>query len=121
MEGRGIVYLSLPVRIFEKRSTVERICDLWCTAPIFLKRASLEMDPVERMKNAITFVISGMHQVASQRKPFNPIIGETFEGLWPDGSRIYVEHVSHHPPISCFTVEQADGLFTFEGSYEYTA
>ena len=102
MEGRGIVGISLPVKIFEKRSTIERICDLWCTGPIYLKRAALETNPLERMKHVITFVISGMHQVASQRKPFNPIIGETFEGVWPDGSRIYVEHVSHHPPISCF-------------------
>ena len=121
MEGRSIVAVSLPVRIFEKRSTVERICDLWCTGPIFLKRAALEIDPIERMKNAITFVVSGMHMVASQRKPFNPIIGETYQGIWPDGTKLYVEHISHHPPISSFLVEHVDGLFVFEGSYEYTA
>jgi hypothetical protein len=61
MEGRGIVAVSLPVRIFEKRSTVERICDLWCTGPIFLRKAALEYDPIEKMKYAITFVVSGMH------------------------------------------------------------
>ena len=123
MEGRGIVAVSLPVRIFEKRSTAERICDLWCTGPVFLKKAAIETlgDHVERMKYVISFVISGMHQVASQRKPFNPILGETFEGYWPDGSRIYVEHISHHPPISAFQVDNADNLYTLEGSYEYTA
>lgn len=119
MEGKGIVAISLPVRIFEKRSTIEKICDLWCTGPIFLKRAALEIDPIERMKNIVAFVVSGMHMVSTQRKPFNPIIGETYEGLWPDGSRIFVEHISHHPPISCFLVEHVDNLFTFEGSYEY--
>lgn len=63
MEGKGIVAVSLPVRIFEKRSTIERICDLWCTAPTFLRKAALESlgDPVERMKQIITFVVSGMH------------------------------------------------------------
>jgi hypothetical protein len=65
--------------------------------------------------------VGGMHMVASQRKPFNPILGETFEALWPDGTRIYIEHISHHPPISTFLVEHPDGLFVFEGSYEYTA
>jgi hypothetical protein len=40
IEGRGIVAVSLPVKIFEKRSIVEKICDLWCTGPIFLKRAA---------------------------------------------------------------------------------
>ena len=81
MEGKGIVGISLPVRIFEKRSMIERICDLWCTGPIFLRKAALETDPIERMKFAITFVVSGMHVVASMRKPFNPILGETFEGI----------------------------------------
>ena len=34
MEGKGILVVSLPVRIFEKRSTIfERICDLWCLGP----------------------------------------------------------------------------------------
>lgn len=28
-EGRGMVGVSLPVRIFEPRSTIERITDLW--------------------------------------------------------------------------------------------
>ena len=41
--------------------------------------------------------------------------------MWPDGSKIFVEHISHHPPISCFLVENIDNLFTLEGSYEYTA
>ena len=43
MEGKGIVAISLPVRLFEKRSTVERICDLWCTGPIYLKKAGTEL------------------------------------------------------------------------------
>ena len=119
MEGKGIVAVSLPVRIFEKRSTIERICDIWCTGPIFLRKAAIEMDPIERLKLVITFVVSGMHMVASQRKPFNPILGETYEGYWPNGTRIYCEHISHHPPITCFLVEDVDGLFVFEGCYEY--
>jgi hypothetical protein len=121
MEGKGIVAISLPVRIFEKRSTIERITDLWSTGPIYLKKAALESNPVERMKFVIAFMISGMHTVAPQRKPFNPIIGETYEGYWPDGSKLYVEHISHHPPISSFLVESVDGSYNFEGSYEYTA
>jgi len=36
MEGRGIVAISLPVRIFEKRSAIERMCDLWSTGPIYM-------------------------------------------------------------------------------------
>ena len=73
------------------------------------------------MKTVIAYAVSGMHQIASQRKPFNPILGETYEGYWPDGTRIYGEHISHHPPITCYLVEHIDGLYTMYGSYEYTA
>jgi len=57
------------------------------------------------MKNVITFVVSGAYGVMDMRKPFNPIIGETFEALWPDGTKIYCEHISHHPPITSFLIE----------------
>ena len=32
-------------------------------------------------------------------KPFNPILGETFQ-CWVDGCPIYIEQISHHPPIA---------------------
>jgi hypothetical protein len=61
IEGKGIVAISLPVKIFEKRSMVEKICDLWCTGPTYLKRAALAENSLERMRLVITFVVSGLH------------------------------------------------------------
>ncbi|CAI2382818.1 unnamed protein product [Moneuplotes crassus] len=121
MEGKGVVAVSLPVRLFERRSTVERMCDLWSTGPIFLLEAARSDNPVERLKKCITFFISGLHMSIEMRKPFNPIIGETFEACWPDNTKIYVEHISHHPPISSFLVEHHKGMYKYYGSYEYTA
>ena len=40
MEGKNSVGISLPVRIFEPRSTIERICDGWSFGPIYLNRAA---------------------------------------------------------------------------------
>lgn len=39
MEGKHIVGVSLPVRIFEPRSTLERMVEWWCTAPLYLNNA----------------------------------------------------------------------------------
>ena len=39
MEGKHIVGISLPVRIFEPRSTLERMVDWWATAPVYLVNA----------------------------------------------------------------------------------
>ena len=55
-----------------------------------------------------------------QNKPFNPILGETLQGHFADGTKFYCEHTSHHPPISNFMIEDADGLYTLSGYYEIT-
>ena len=121
MKGEGVVSISLPVRIFEKRSALERCGDLWTTGPKYLTLAANNYDPLERFKLVMCFMVGSMYMVCQQRKPFNPILGETFQGYWPDGTKIYIEHISHHPPISYFLVEHVDGLYTYEGSYTYTA
>lgn len=41
-------------------------------------------------------------------KPFNPLLGETFEYIDKDKKfRLMTEQVSHHPPIAAFTVDGA--------------
>lgn len=42
-----------------------------------------------------------MHLAVAQLKPFNPILGETFQAK-VNGSEFYVEQTSHHPPIFNF-------------------
>ena len=79
LEGKNLVAVSLPVRIFEPRSTLERISDLWGAGPHYLNKAVKTLDPIERMKIIIAFAISGMHTNIKQLKPFNPILGETYE------------------------------------------
>jgi hypothetical protein len=37
----------------------------------------------------------------SMEKPFNPIIGETYQG-YIDNCPVYLEQISHHPPISAY-------------------
>ncbi|XP_040210015.1 oxysterol-binding protein-related protein 1 isoform X2 [Rana temporaria] len=50
-------------------------------------------------------------------KPFNPLLGETFELVREDlGFRLISEQVSHHPPISAFHAEGLNHDFVFHGS-----
>ena len=39
MKGLSISHMSLPIKIFEPRSSIQRIVDLWTFAPKFLKAA----------------------------------------------------------------------------------
>jgi hypothetical protein len=37
-------------------------------------------------------------------KPMNPILGETLQATLVDGTQVYAEQISHHPPISYFLI-----------------
>ena len=50
-------------------------------------------------------VISGFAQVYGRTsKPFNPMLGETFEYVTKD-IKFYSETVSHHPPIFAMNIQ----------------
>ncbi|XP_039720690.1 oxysterol-binding protein-related protein 2 [Pteropus medius] len=50
-------------------------------------------------------------------KPFNPLLGETYELVREDlGFRFICEQVSHHPPVSAFHSEGLQQDFLFHGS-----
>jgi len=48
------------------------------------------------------FVAGLQHVFQSWRKPFNPILGETWQAHLADGTSIFLEQISHHPPVSAF-------------------
>ena len=45
-----------------------------------------------------------MSHCISAYKPFNPILGETYQGHFDKDTSIYIEHISHHPAISAFHI-----------------
>ncbi len=115
----SISRISLPVRIFEPRSMLERIVDLWRFAPFYLQNAAKTKDKLDRFKQVIAFAVAGLYTTMQQLKPFNPIIGETLEGTFSDGTQIYLEHTSHHPPISNFLMTGPDDAYKMYGHHEY--
>lgn len=57
------------------------------------------MSAVERFKACVAFAFTASVLYFDIDKPFNPILGETFQGFI-DGCPVYGEQISHHPPIS---------------------
>jgi hypothetical protein len=87
--------ISLPVRLFEPKSTLHRVSEYWSFAPMFLtKAADIEDSPSLRMKYVITFAAAGLYVSTKQLKPFNPLIGETFQGVFDNGSKFYLKFPS---------------------------
>lgn len=119
LSGKKIVGLSLPVRIFEPRSQIERILDIFHLFPHYMPKASKTKDTVERIKLIISSIAGCISHNPSQLKPFNPLLGETFQGRFDEKTKIYGEHISHHPAISFFDVE-GEGWRLF-GQWTYNA
>ena len=110
--------LSLPIRIFEPRSMLERISDWFVFAPILLTKAGSFSDKVEAFKYVISFSISSLYRCTEQLKPLNPMLGETYQCEWEDGTKMYLEHTCHTPPISHFYLKSSNNLFTISGYFD---
>ena len=121
IKGLGAVSISLPIRIFEPRSTCERLIDRFSFAPVFLSRAAASPDKWERFKLVLAFAVSSMYMGVKQEKPFNPLLGETMQGSFPDGGKIYCEHTMHNPPTDHFYIVAGGysvyGYYQLDGSF----
>jgi hypothetical protein len=81
----------------------------------YFNAAALSNDPVYRMKMVITASLSFIYPNHSWGKPLNPILGETYQAYLPDGGKVCVEQICHHPPISYINHEGPDQLYTYSG------
>ncbi|KEP54600.1 animal oxysterol-binding family 3 protein [Rhizoctonia solani 123E] len=95
--GKDLSTVSFPVSFNEPISVLQRLAeDVEYTN--LLDEAVAASDPVDRIALVGAFAVAGyactLHRAS--RKPFNPMLGETFE----DTRLGFIsEKVSHHPPI----------------------
>jgi hypothetical protein len=68
-------------------------------APDIIEKQACSATPVDRFKWCIAFAFTNSVLYFDIEKPFNPILGETFQGFI-DGCPVYAEQISHHPPIT---------------------
>ncbi|XP_066967247.1 oxysterol-binding protein-related protein 8 isoform X24 [Macrobrachium rosenbergii] len=106
--GMDLSKVVLPTFILEPRSFLDKLSDYYYHADLIAK-AVQEDDPYTRMKEIVRWYLSGFYKKPKGlKKPYNPILGETFRCYWrhPNGSRTFyvAEQVSHHPPMSALYV-----------------
>jgi hypothetical protein len=118
--GMDLSKVVLPTFILEPRSMLEKLTDFMSHSDILMRAPTLA-DPLERMLAVVKFYVSGFYiKPAGVKKPYNPIIGETFRCMWQyeDGSKTFyvAEQVSHHPPISAFYAQNRQAGVVIDGS-----
>uniref|UniRef100_A0A6Q2XEQ8 Oxysterol-binding protein n=1 Tax=Esox lucius TaxID=8010 RepID=A0A6Q2XEQ8_ESOLU len=111
--GKDLSKVAMPVELNEPLNTLQRLCEELEYSEL-LDRAANTQDPFERMVYIATFAVSGYASSyhRSGGKPFNPVLGETYECDRPDkGFRFVAEQVSHHPPISACHADSKNFIF----------
>ncbi|XP_060562963.1 oxysterol-binding protein-related protein 1-like isoform X2 [Ruditapes philippinarum] len=113
--GKELSKITMPVVFNEPLTFLQRITE-YLEYSTLINTASMQDDPADRMMYVAAFAVSAISSNWDRiGKPFNPLLGETFELNRPDlGFRLVTEQVCHHPPISAFHVES--DVFKFHGS-----
>ncbi|QSS56444.1 oxysterol-binding protein [Histoplasma capsulatum var. duboisii H88] len=106
MIGKDMTKMTLPVSFNEPTSLLQRVAEDMEYTDLLDHAADLQ-DSMERMVYVAAFAASEYASTIGRvAKPFNPLLGETFEYVRPDkGYRFFIEQVSHHPPIGAAWAE----------------
>ncbi|KAB0790728.1 hypothetical protein PPYR_15720 [Photinus pyralis] len=99
--GKDLSKIPMPVNFSEPLSMLQRLTEDYEYAEI-LDVAARCTDPYEQLAHVAAFTVSSYATTSVRTgKPFNPLLGETFECDRTDdlGWRAISEQVSHHPPM----------------------
>uniref|UniRef100_A0A8C4IFZ1 Oxysterol-binding protein n=1 Tax=Dicentrarchus labrax TaxID=13489 RepID=A0A8C4IFZ1_DICLA len=111
--GKDLARVSMPAALNEPVNLLQRLCEELEYSEL-LDTASNTPDPYQRMVYIAAFAISGYSTAMfrNRYKPFNPVLGETYECIREDrGFRLISEQVCHHPPISACHAESENYSF----------
>ncbi|KAI4315279.1 hypothetical protein L6164_028108 [Bauhinia variegata] len=101
--GKDLSRVCLPVYFNEPISSLQKCCEDMEYS--FLLDQAYEHgksgNSLLRILNVAAFAVSGYASSEGRHcKPFNPLLGETYEADFPDkGIRFFSEKVSHHPTL----------------------
>ncbi|UYV77650.1 OSBP [Cordylochernes scorpioides] len=99
--GKELTKIPMPVNFNEPLSTLQRLTEEYEYSAL-LDRAARCQDSCEQMALVAAFTVSAYATTSNRTgKPFNPLLGETYECDRTDdlGWKCISEQVSHHPPM----------------------
>jgi hypothetical protein len=73
------------------------------------------------MKNVVAAFVAAMPLTSGNfLKPLNPLLGETLQMEYADGSRLFMEQTCHHPPVAGFYLEGPGKEYTAYGFLKFS-
>lgn len=117
--GKDLSTISMPVSANEPSSLLQKLAEQLEYAQL-LDKAARQRSATERLLLVTAFAVSqfssGRAKERAMRKPFNPLLGETFELVRtnqevPGGFRLLVEKVQHRPVRLAMHADSANWTF----------
>lgn len=102
--------LSVPVWIMEPFTILQKAAEIMEYTEL-LDKADQCTDPHERFAYVAAYCVSPFGAAERAWKPFNPILGETFELDAGEGVHYLAEQVSHHPPVCAAHAENKHFMY----------
>lgn len=102
--GKDLSTVSMPIALNEPLNLLQKLCEELEYYSL-LEQAAISRTNLERIVLVAGFCVSGYASTISRagRKPFNPMLGETFEYTRLDkGLSFIAEKVCHYPPIMAY-------------------
>ena len=84
----NLTTISIHIRIMQPFTILQTVARSLFQFPIYLNLASRTNDALERFKLVVTATISAFFRSCSFIKPLNPVLGETYELEFEDGSQV---------------------------------
>ncbi|KAJ2725996.1 Oxysterol-binding protein 3 [Coemansia sp. Benny D115] len=116
--GKDLSSIAMPLVMNEPINALQALCEELLYQAL-LVQASEQADSLDRLMYVAAFAISTLSskKPRAERKPFNPLLGETYEMVDPSlGFRFVAEKVSHHPPVMACHAESPSFRFWQDSS-----
>lgn len=116
--GKDLSTIAMPVTSNEPITILQRMCEIFEYSDLVDTAFAHPPGSPERILTVAAFansyLASGRAKERSARKPFNPLLGETFEMVRPErGIRVITEKVSHRPPVMAIQAESTNWILYY--------
>lgn len=116
--GKDFTSITMPVSANEPLSLLQKYAEMFEYCDLIDTSLEKAEDSGEKIAHIAAFAISNLSSLRvkerCQRKPFNPLLGETYELVREDlGFRMIAEKVCHKPTIMAIYAESANWTLSF--------
>ena len=111
--GKDLTRVTIPIYFNEPHSALQSIVSFVEYKSQFEKAYKTKNSALKTGYVLSAFFMILVNAANTNKKPFNPLLGETYEIFENDGLKLISEQISHHPPVTAYYGENE--FFQVEG------